>query len=340
MTSQPQLESALNGLRIEIPRRLYVTPPLAQLISLGRRAAGVAGTLNNTPPPEAGPPAPPVDAGPPGTPVPPVEPPSAGGGTPQPPAPPTTPTATPCGCGSGRVIARRPVNFHFSTVTSGGSTTTEMRVYGPIVNPFRIADIFVTPTTPGAPGQLIDILISSDGATDDVTTPTGTSIFPQLLGLAALTAPDTDVGLPAPQTDLRIQGAFQVSSANQFIKVRAYALAPATLPPACHVTLVIEELDLSNVAPTPRIITDGGTPTPPPPPSTTPPATPGQLPAGQFDWTVLNRNYWVDQQPNTATPAAGASSSPPALPPPSYTPQLCVVNGYWTSCPGTPPQPI
>lgn len=269
--------------------------------------------------------------------------PSGGGGSAPAPGPPPAPLPGSCGCGGGRVIGSRAVNFHFTQATSGGTAASEMRVFGPIANPFRIKEVVVSPTLPGAPGQYVDVLVSPDGDTSDTVTPTGQSIFSQVVTPQGLTAPDADVGVGVPQSDLSIQHGLGVFSAGWFVKCRAYFLSPASAMPILHVLVIIEEVDMSAIDVTPR-------PGPLPPVVSAPPSTsaPGPTgspapggtgsPPGSYVPPLGGVNYYACY--TCVTAVAGLQGGAPAndyARTAMFTPRNCLVNGYWVACEGQQP---
>lgn len=141
-----------------------------------------------------------------------------------------------------RVLRRTPVNFHFTGDIAGGIAASELRVFGPVPNPFDIRTIEVNPVSNVQPGQFLDILISNDDNSTDVALPTGISIFPQLAGFPNLPAGDQQRGAKILAAHFDIPISFRVTNGNMSIKIRSFFVAPAIQLANLSVTLIIEEL--------------------------------------------------------------------------------------------------
>ena len=168
-----------------------------------------------------------------------------------------------------RVLRRTPVNFHFTGDIAGGVAASELRVFGPIPNPFDIRTIEVNPVSNVQPGQFIDILISNDDNATDVAIPTGISIFPQLAGFANLPAADQQRGAKILAAHFDIPISFRVTNGQMSIKIRSFFVAPAIQLANLSVTLIIEELtgiSQETFTPFPEVLTSQS-----PPPATSPP---------------------------------------------------------------------
>ena len=203
--------------------------------------------------PPPAPPAPPIEEGPPGeTPV-------------------QLPGGPPPSCRVPGTIAA--VNFHFTQATAGGSASSELRVYGPIASPFIIREIWVNAEAGVTAGQLLDVLVSSDGDVTDTATPGGSSIFDLVENSSVVVGRDTQRGLSIPSQLIKLDIAARVDVSNQFLKVRNFFVFPAVALAVVHITLVIEELDMVGMVPPPLV------PRPPLIPAVPPAPAPGLPPA-------------------------------------------------------------
>lgn len=162
------------------------------------------------------------------------------------------------------------VNFHLTENIAGGAAASEIRVFGPVAQPFILRQLWINGDSGVTAGQFLDVLISGDGSTTDTDTPSGESIFPLLDGLASLPTPDGQRGLAIPPITLDLRLAQRVDLPGRWIKVRSFFVAPALTLPNIHVTIAIEILDGPGMA-IPLLI-----PRPPllaPPGETPPPST-------------------------------------------------------------------
>lgn len=158
----------------------------------------------------------------------------------------------------GAVVGRRTVNFHLTGDTPAGVASQEVRVYGPIARPFRVAQVTIYPLGAPSVGQFVDVLVSDDGATGDVVSVTGRSIFSLVEAASSQPAPDGDRGVAVPDRPIALVGAAAVNDSGRWVKVRSYFVAPAVSLPDLHVVVVLEELSEGEAAP-------GAAPPAPPP---------------------------------------------------------------------------
>ena len=156
---------------------------------------------------------------------------------------PEAPAPQPGAGGTSMAVYKRAVNFHFTGSIGGGAAASEIRAYGPIPRAFNVVSVEVIPISGITDGQFIDVLISQDQDTTDTATPTGTSIFPLILGLAALPTPDDDRGLPVAANSYDVPVAHFERNEDRNLKVRSYFRAPAVALPNVHVLVVYEELE-------------------------------------------------------------------------------------------------
>lgn len=208
-----------------------------------------------------------------------------------------------------RVLRRTPVNFHFTGDIAGGSAVSELRVFGPVPNPFDIRTIEVNPISNVEPGQFLDVIISNDDNTTDTVTPNGISIFPQLAGFGNLPAADQQRGAKILATHFDIPISFRVTNANMSIKIRSFFVAPAIQLANLSVTLIIEELT--------GISQDTSSPFPEDPVAAAPP--PAAPPAGPVQDTSFNLQvgspmngfgFYTSREDALAAAAAAAKQSP------------------------------
>ena len=225
-------------------------------------------------PPGPGPITPPIPPTPPGTPPPGTPPP----GTPPPPVvgtppPPTwTPPAQP---GAGWT---RPVSFNFTTPIVGGDVDSELRIYGPVANPFWIRQITITPLASLELEQFLDIFITADADAADIDPPNGSSIFQPVAGLGTIPSPDNERGMLIGTEARTIDFPFLVTASQQSLKVQTKRRGAALTMPRVNVLIIIEEIPNAIV---PVIVRPPLQPPPPPlppPPVAGPPPTPGQPP--------------------------------------------------------------
>lgn len=187
-----------------------------------------------------------------------------------------------CGC-SGRP---RVLTFHLTGATAGGSSTSEVRTGPRMERPFRIKSLSWVPQSATAPGQFVDVLVSSDDDVSDTSAPTGSSIFQGAQGLADLPDGDGDAGLPVADQPFEIPVPFQVDTTGRTLKVVLRYRAPAAGLPAGHVVLVVEEFEAAvpPIVPRPPVVPPVAVPpveSAPPeasPPSTVPPTLPPSFP--------------------------------------------------------------
>jgi hypothetical protein len=245
------LARASTGSREEIPRGGRRS--VAVMGELARRLVGgikVGSALPGQPPIEAAPPparpraspSPDGDGGIPG--IPGSEPPTTS--PPTAPAPAPSPWPTPV-----QPTSTRPVSFHFTDAIAGGSSTSEVRVYGPVAAPYRIKTVVITPIAGVTAGQFVDVLTSADGDVADSATPTGQSVFDQVLA-GSIPSPDATRGLAVPSTAVAFNVLAAVPAEQQYIKVLLRFASPAVALPDVSVTLVLEQFAGSPVLVEPR----------------------------------------------------------------------------------------
>lgn len=254
MRSQVELARALFGLRVEVPRADRMVVPLSAFISAGRHAGvglvptdqderrqigsfGVGGVRGRPVvglgvggggkrellPGDFEPD--PVDEGP-------------DDGEAEPPEP--VVPAEPVPGGGLSVVARRVVAVHVTADTAAGSSTSELRAFGPFGGGFRIRSLAVFPLAGVQVGQYFDVLVSADGDTTDVALATGTSIFRPVLGVPPV--PDGTNAGAVPLEALRLTDLFEVLQGGQFIKVVVSFVAPAVALPDVSFVFEIDEL--------------------------------------------------------------------------------------------------
>lgn len=165
--------------------------------------------------------------------------------------PPSVGGSTPVDVAAATAPRRTPVNFHFTSEIPGGVAGSDVRVYGPVPNPFTIREVQLHPVANAAQGQFVDVLVSDDGDPGDLAAPTGISIFPLLQGLSDLPTLDQQRGLAVPSGNLDIAMAYTVGAANKSIKVRSFFVAPAVVLPDLHVIIVLEEITAAALPPLP-----------------------------------------------------------------------------------------
>jgi hypothetical protein len=160
------------------------------------------------------------------------------------------------------------INFHLTENIAGGSTTSEIRVFGPIANAFIVRQIWINGDSGVTAGQFLDILVAGDGDTTDVLAPSGESIFPLLEGLGSIPTPDGQRGIAIPPVALDLRLSQRVDLAGRWLKVQSLFVAPALALPNVHVTITIEHMDAPGMTvPTiiprlPLLLPPGETPPP------------------------------------------------------------------------------
>lgn len=154
-----------------------------------------------------------------------------------------------------------------------------MRMSPRIPRPFLIRSVEVIPVSGISAGQYVDVLVAESEWSGDLVTAPGSSIFEAAAGAGQLPVVDVERALPVTAEAYDVPIAAMVLESDRVVAVQTRFVAPAVALPACHVVVVIEEMEAAvpPIEVRPPVIPPPP-PVPPPPVDWVPPPVPGPGP--------------------------------------------------------------
>ncbi len=162
--------------------------------------------------------------------------------------PPEDPGATIVNITNAPPLYTRSYQVHLTADTAGGPASSELRIIGPIPNPWRLQELVISPLAGVTVGQFLDVLVSTDDHVADVAPPNGVSIFDNIRRNTATPAIDRQRGLQVPVDSIRLTHLHTEPNRSRCLQLFLYFIAPAAALPDVNVSLIIAEVDPSQLA--------------------------------------------------------------------------------------------